>query len=194
MVFLREALIYLISTLFGLYLLAVLLRFLLQWVRADFNNPLSRFVVTITNPPLRPLRRYIPGYRGIDLASLVLMLFIKMAETLLVALVAAGRVPALPGLLLLSVAGLLQFALYVYMFALLIQVVLSWVSPDAYNPATVILHRLTEPLLGRARRILPPTGGLDFSPLLVLIGLQLCQILVIKPLLAAGQRLAGTPF
>lgn len=194
MVFLREALIYLISTLFGLYLFAVLLRFLLQWVRADFNNPLSRLVVSITNPPLRPLRRYIPGYRGMDLSSLLLLVILKIVETLLVTLVATGRMPALPGLLLLSVAGLLQFILYVYMFAVLIQVVLSWVSPDAYNPATVILYRLTEPLLGRARRILPPTGGLDFSPLVVLIGLQLCQILLIKPLLAAGQRLAGMMF
>lgn len=191
MIFLREALIYLVSTLIGLYLLAVLLRFLLQWVRADFNNPLSQFVVTVTNPLLRPLRRYVPGYRGLDLSSLLLMLLLKMLEVLLVALIATGRVPAPAGILVLGAAGLLQFTLYVFLIAVLIQVVLSWVSPGAYNPATVILYRLTRPLLERAQRLLPPVGGLDFSPILVLIGLQLAQILVCKPLLAAGQRLAG---
>lgn len=194
MVFLREALIYLLSTLFGLYLLAVLLRFLLQWVRADFNNPVSQFVVAVTNPLLRPLRRYVPGFRGVDCPSLLLMLLLKMAELFLVSLIAAGRPPGLAGLLVLSLVGLLQFAIYVYMFAVLIQVLLSWVSPGAYNPATVIVHRLTEPLLRRARRLLPPVGGLDFSPIAVIVGLQLCLILIIKPLTAAGHRLAGVLF
>lgn len=194
MIFLREALVYLISTVFGLYLLAVLLRFLLQWARADFNNPVSQLVVTVTNPLLRPLRRWVPGYRGVDIASLVLLLALKMLELFLVALVSAGRVPAPAGLLVLSFAGLLQFTLYVFLFAVLIQVVLSWVAPGAYNPATVILYRLTEPLLGRARRLLPPVGGIDFSPIVVLVGLQLCQILVIKPLLLVGRRLGGVAF
>jgi len=191
MVFLREALIYLINTLFGLYLLAVMLRFLLQWVRADFNNPVSQFVVAVTNPLLRPLRRYVPGFRGIDFPSLLLMLILKLMELFLVSWIAAGRAPGLAGLLVLSMAGLLQFAIYVFMFAVFLQVLLSWVSPGAYNPVTVIVYRLTEPLLRRARAWLPMAGTLDFSPLVVLVGLQLCIILVIKPLTAAGQRLAG---
>lgn len=194
MVFLREALVYLISTVFGLYLLAVLLRFLLQWVRADFNNPLSQFVVAVTNPLLRPLRRYVPGYKGIDVPSLLLLLLVKMLELFLISLVAAGQAPAPAGLMILSVAGLLQFAFYVYFFAVLIRVVLSWVGPGVYNPISVILYRLTEPLLARAQRVLPPVGGLDFSPIVVLIALQLCQILVIKPLQMAGFRLAGVLF
>jgi YggT family protein len=194
MIFLREALVYLISTLFGLYLLAVLLRFLLQWVRADFSNPVSQFVVAVTNPLLRPLRRYVPGYRGVDVPSLLLMFVVKLLEQFLVTVVASGHTPAPAGLLLLTAAGLLQFTLYVYFFAILVRVVLSWVSPAAYNPVTVILHRLTEPLLSRAQRLLPPVAGLDFSPILVLIGLQVCQILVIKPLQLAGFRLAGVMF
>ncbi len=194
MVFLREALIYLINTLFGLYLFAVMLRFLLQWVRADFNNPVSQFVVAVTNPLLRPLRRYIPGFRGIDFPSLLLMLLLKLTELFLVSWIAAGRVPGLAGLMVLSLAGLLQFAIYVFMFAVFLQVLLSWVSPGAYNPVTVIIYRLTEPLLGRARALLPATGALDFSPLIVLVGLQLCIILIIKPLTAAGHRLAGVLF
>ncbi len=194
MVFLREALIYLINTLFGLYLFAVMLRFLLQWVRADFNNPVSQFVVLVTNPLLRPLRRYIPGFRGIDFPSLLLMLMLKLTELFLVSWIAGGRAPGLAGLLVLSLAGLLQFAIYVFMFAVFLQVLLSWVSPGAYNPVTVIIYRLTDPLLRRARTLLPSTGMLDFSPLIVLVGLQLCIILVIKPLTAAGHRLAGVLF
>ena len=96
--------------------------------------------------------------------------------------------------LVLGVAGLLQFAIYVFMFAIFLQVLLSWVSPGAYNPVTVIVHRLAEPLLRRARALLPPAGMLDFSPLIVLVGLQLCIILIIKPLTAAGHRLAGVMF
>jgi YggT family protein len=194
MIFLREALIYLVSTLFGLYLFAVMLRFLLQWVRADFNNPVSQFVVLVTNPLLRPLRRYVPGFRGIDVPSLLLMLMLKVTELFLVSLIAAGRAPGLAGLMVLSLASLLQFAIYVFMLAVFLQVLLSWVSPGAYNPVTVIVYRLTEPLLSRARALLPPAGPLDFSPLIVLVGLQLCIILIIKPLTAAGQRLAGLLF
>ena len=194
MIFLREALIYLVSTLFGLYLFAVMLRFLLQWVRADFNNPVSQFVVLVTNPLLRPLRRYIPGFRGIDFPSLLLMLMLKVTELFLVSVIATGRAPGWAGLMVLSLASLLQFAIYVFMFAVFLQVLLSWVSPGAFNPVTVIVYRLTEPLLGRARALLPPAGPLDFSPLIVLVGLQLCIILIIKPLTAAGQRLAGLLF
>ncbi len=194
MEFLREALIYLINTLFGLYLFAVLLRFLLQWVRADFNNPVSQFVVAVTNPLLRPLRRYIPGYRGMDFPSLLLAFLLKMVEIFLVLCIASGRAPGFAGLMVLSLAGLLQFAIYVFMFAVLIQVVLSWVSPGAYNPITVIVYRLTEPLMHRVRAVLPATGVVDFSPLIVLVGLQLCIILVIKPLTVAGSRLAGVFF
>jgi YggT family protein len=194
MVFLREALIYLVNTLFELYLLAVLLRFLLQWVRADFNNPVSQFVVAVTNPLLRPLRRYIPGFRGIDFPSLLLMLMLKLTELFLVSWITVGRAPGLAGLMVLSLAGLLQSAIYVFMFAVFLQVLLSWVSPGAYNPATVIIYRLTEPLLRRARALLPTAGVLDFSPLIVLFGLQLCIILIIKPLTSAGHRLAGVLF
>lgn len=185
-----EAVGFLISTLFGLYLVAVALRFLLQYVRADFYNPVSQFVVAITNPPLRPLRRLIPGYRGIDWPCLVLMLILKMLELGLLGLVYSGRLLAPAGLVVLSIAELLNLVVYIFIFAVLVQVVLSWVNPDAYNPVTVIVHRLTDPLLRPARRWLPPVGGLDFSPIIVLIALQLVVILIIRPLGDWGRVLA----
>ena len=185
-----EAIGFLISTLFGLYLIAVALRFLLQYVRADFYNPISQFVIALTNPPLRPLRRLIPGFRGIDWPCLVLLLVLKMIELGLLGLVYAGRFLAPTGLLVLSIAELLNLVTYIFIVAVLIQIVLSWVNPDVYNPVTVILHRLTDPLLRPARRLVPPVGGLDFSPVMVLVALQLFVILVIRPLSDFGRTLA----
>jgi YggT family protein len=184
-----EAIRFLITVVFDLYILAVMLRFLLQLVRADFYNPISQFLVTVTNPPLRPLRRFIPGYRGVDLASVVLMLLLKAVEIALISLAIYGRVPGIAGLFIISFAELLNLIIYIFIFAILIQVIISWVNPGAYNPATVLLYRLTEPLLRPARRLLPPISGLDLSPLLVFIVLQLTIILIIKPLIHLGGTL-----
>jgi YggT family protein len=92
-------------------------------------------------------------------------------------------------LLRISVADLLQLVLYIFMFSIIIEVVLSWVNPGAYNPLTVILYRLNRPLLDPARRLMPPLGGLDFSPFLVLVALQLINILLIRPLFGAAAGL-----
>ena len=186
-----EALIFLIQVSFGLYISIVVLRLLLQIVRADFYNPVSQFVVIATRWPLQILRRIIPGFRGIDLSSIVLMLVLQMAELMLVFAIAAGALPALPGLLVLSVAELLKLVVYIFFYAIIIQIVLSWVSPEAYNPITVLIYRLTDPLMRPARRLVPPIGGLDFSPMIPLIGLQLIQILLIKPLAGLGYAWSG---
>jgi len=189
--YLSEALVFLIRTLFGLYILIVALRFLLQMVRADFYNPLSQFVVIATNPALRLLRRFIPGFRGIDMSSVVLLLSLQMIELVLIGAFGAGAVPAPAGLLVLSIAELLKLFLYIFMVAIFIQVILSWVNPGAYNPVTVLIYRITEPLLAPARRLLPPMAGLDFSPLIVIVLLQLALILIIKPLLHLGYAWSG---
>ncbi len=183
---------FLISTLFGLYIVAVMLRFLLQWVRADFYNPLSQFLVKATNPPLRPLRRVIPGWRGVDFASVVLLLALQALELVLLTWVDPRplSLPGPVGLLVLSLAKLLGLLLSIYFFTILIEVILSWVSPGAYHPAAYLLHQLNEPVMRPARSILPPMGGLDLSPIIVLIGLQLARFLVVDPLLDFGFRLA----
>lgn len=186
-----DALSFLVRTLFDLYIAAVALRFILQWVRADFYNPVSQFLVHITNPPLRPLRRIIPGYGGMDSASLLLMVLLKAVEISLLGLIAGGGIPAPLGLLVISLAECLQLVIYIFMFAIFIVVILSWVNPGAYNPATVLLYRLTEPLLAPARRLIPPIGGLDLSPLVVLIFLQLSLIILIRPLVRFGLSLSG---
>lgn len=181
---------FLISTLFGIYIAIVAIRFLLHLVRADFYNPLSQFVVKATAIPLRVLRRFIPGYAGIDWSSITLMIGLQMLEIFFLSLIGPGGIPALPGLLIITIAELLRLMIYIFTFAIIIQIVLSWVNPGAYNPITVIIYKLTEPLLHHARRYIPPMGGLDFSPMVVLIVLQLIIILFINPLAGFGFSLA----
>jgi len=180
--------VFLIQTLFGLYILVVMLRLMLQWARADFYNPVSQFIVKITNPPLKPLRRIIPGWGGIDLASVLLLIALQMLELFLVNL-AVGRAVGVSGLVVQSIAELLGLVINVFIGAILIQVVLSWVAPSSYNPVIGLVHRIAEPLLAPARRLIPPISGIDFSPLLVLIVLQLLKILVVAPIANLGYQL-----
>jgi YggT family protein len=173
--------VFLVQTLFGLYILAIMLRFLLQWAQADFYNPLVQFLVKLTNPPLLPLRRYIPGYMGLDMAAVVLMLGLKLVELLLVFYL-VNQSSNLSGLLMLAFAELLGLFINVLFWAVIIQAILSWINPDPRHPAVSLLHQLTEPILRPARRLLPPISGLDLSPIVVLIALQLLKILLVSPL------------
>ena len=188
--YLIQAVVFLIEVLFGLYVLAVMLRFLLASVRADFHNPLSQFIVKVTNPPLKILRRFIPSYMAIDWAAIVLLIIVQGLEIVLTALVVAGGIPAPLGLLVLTIAELLKTLIYLYIFIIIIQVAISWINPGAYNPLTVIMYQLTEPVMKPARRMIPPSGGFDWSPLIVLIALNLMIILLVGPLVDIGRRLS----
>lgn len=184
--YVNNAGLFLIDTLFGLYILVVMIRFMLQWLRADFYNPVSQFIITVTNPPLRILRRFIPGWGGIDLSSVVLMLALSMVKSWLIFSV-VGRSTTFQGLLVYSIGELLQLALYIFIFAILIRVVLSWIAPhQGYNPALRLLYDLTEPLMAPARRLIPPIAMLDISPIVVFIFLYLTQMLIVQPILDFG--------
>lgn len=167
---------FLINTLFGLYIGAVLLRFLLQAVRADYYNPLAQIVVKLTNPLLLPLRRIIPGWRKLDLAALVLAYLLALLNLALVVLL-YGAMPALLPWLLGGLLRLLLILLNLYTFTILIQALMSWLSPG-YHPVMGALASVNEPLLRPVRRLIPPLGGLDLSPLFVLLGLQVVRILL----------------
>lgn len=174
----NDAATFLVQTLFDLYILVVMLRFLFQLVRADFYNPLSQFIVRATNPPLVAIRRVIPGAAGIDVSSVVLMLVLQVVSLWAIAAINGASVP-LPSLIVLGCAELMQLAVNVFFFSILIQVILSWVNPGNYNPMTGLLYSLNEPLLGPARRLLPALSGFDLSPIVVMIGLKLVEILVV---------------
>ena len=179
---------FLIHTIFELYILVVMLRFLLQLMKADFYNPISQLLVKATQPPLRQLRRFIPGYAGVDMASLVLLFGLKFVEIWLIGSV-QSRPPAALGNMVVSLAELLRLTINVFFWAILIQIVISWVNPGLHNPITTLLHRLTEPLLGRARRMLPPMSGFDLSPIPVIIALQLLIFLGVQPLFDWGRTM-----
>jgi len=173
--------IFLVDTLFGLYILAVMLRFLFQWVRAGFNNPISQFLVKITQQPLKAFRRVVPPAGQIDLASIVLMLSLQMiAGFLIFSLQGIGIDPV--SLLCWSLAELVSLTINIFIVAIIIQVVMSWFNPGGYSYATSLVYSLTDPLLGWVRGFLPAMGGLDFSSLIVLIGLQFLKMAALPPL------------
>ena len=178
---------FLVETALGIYILIVMLRLLLQWARADFYNPLSQFIVKATQPVLAPMRGALPSVAGVDLACVVLLVALQFAELWVVTGIVGHRV-APAALLVLSVAEIIQLAIYVFLFSILIQVVMSWINPSSYNPVLSVLYSLNAPLLGPARRIVPPIGGLDLSPIVVMVALQLASILLVGPL----RQLAGT--
>ena len=171
-----SATLFLIQTAFGFYILAVMLRFLLQYVRADFYNPLVQFLVRITNPPLLPLRRIIPGYRGLDLASVVLAFVLQLTEVTLILLI--NQRLSVEGVLLMTVAELFKLLINIYLWGIVIQAVLSWFNPDPRHPAARLLAQLTDPVLRPVQKRLPPVSGIDLSPMVVIVALIFISLLL----------------
>ncbi len=186
--YINDASTFLVGTLFGIYILIVVIRLLFQWFRVDFYNPISQFIVKATQPPLRQMRRFIPAVGRLDTASVVLALVLKMLE-LNITFLLIGKPTGFTGVGIIAISQLLSLVLNVFFFAVFLQVILSWVNPGLHNPMTGLLYSLTEPVLQPARRLIPPMGGLDLSPMVVLIVLQLGQFLLVAPIADVGQRL-----
>ncbi|MFU2326989.1 YGGT family protein [compost metagenome] len=171
---LNDAAIFVIQTLGSLYLLIVLLRFILQLVRANFYNPLCQFIVKATQPLLKPLRRVIPSMFGLDMSSLVLALLVQMALFAVILLLSGYGVDALL-LVPWALIGIFALFLKILFWAMIISVILSWVAPGSHNPGAELVQQITEPVLAPFRRIIPNLGGLDISPIFAFIALQLLQ-------------------
>jgi YggT family protein len=178
---LEQTLTLIIKSLGGLFLLAVLLRFLLQAVRADFYNPVSQAIVKVTAPVLLPFRRVIPGYRGIDFASLVLALVLNSIFTALLVLI-AGFMPEIGIVVAWAFIGLVGFFLKIYFWSLIISIIASFVAPFSGNPVLLVVYQILEPLYSRIRRIIPPMGGLDLSPIFIFLAINVVEIMVIGTL------------
>tara|TARA_R110000824_G_scaffold336_8_gene2192 strand:- start:35588 stop:36184 length:597 start_codon:yes stop_codon:yes gene_type:complete len=178
---LSQVLLLIINTLGGLYIFTVLVRFLLQAARADFYNPISQSIVKITAPLLNPLRKFIPGYKGIDFASLVLALLLNTIATSLLLLIAGGfGIVALGTILAWSFIGLLAFILKIYKYGLLISIIASWIAPYNGNPALLLIQQILDPIMKRVHKVIPPMGGLDFSPIFVFLAIQVVETLLIQ--------------
>ena len=173
---LNEILGYLVQTVLSLYLLAMLLRFVLQLVRADFYNPICQFLVKITNPLVIPLRKVIPGFGGMDMASLLLALLLQLAGIVALLLINGLGLPNVLLLLAWSALGIIGLLVNIYFFALLAMIILSWVAPGSNHPAIYLLFQITEPVMAPFRKALPAMGGMDFSPILLFILINIIQI------------------
>jgi YggT family protein len=177
----NNVLAFLVNALFDIYLIILLLRILLALVQANFYNPFSQLIVSLTDPLLRPLRRLIPSYQRLDVAALVLLFVVKVIQLILLALIA--NIPLSLGPLLgIAIVQLLELLIYIYIFAIFAQVIISWFTLNQrqgrYHPAASVLHSLTEPLLGPLRRMLPVVGMLDLSPLVALLVLNVALIVL----------------
>ena len=176
------------QTALGLFLFAVLLRLMLQLTRADFYNPVSQFVVRVTNPVLLPLRRLIPAIGRLDTASVVLAVGVQTIA-IMASLALMGYRPAnLLVLLVWSLIGVASLVVDLFFFAILGLIIFSWIAPNSHHPALALLHQLTEPVMGPFRRLLPAIGGLDLSPILVFVVIN-----VLGKLLSALAMQAGMP-
>lgn len=172
-----NAFTYLIGTLIDLYITAVLLRLLLQWVRADFYNPVSQFLVKVTNPALRPLRRVIPSIGRLDTAAVVLMLVLEIIGVWIVSRIAST--PLGPAqVVLFSLTKLAMTLLMTYFFLIIASVLMSWLGQGIRHPAIPLLYQLTEPVLRPFRRVIPPIAGIDLSPLFALIAIRFLILLL----------------
>ena len=179
---------FLIDTVIGLYTLIVMLRLLFGLTGADHLNPISQSVLKLSNPPLKRLRQIVPSLRRIDTAAVVLLLILEMCRIAGINLL-SGHSPAIVGLVLLSVGELLKLAIYIIIFSIFIRAILSWFSSAGYTPVLRLMHTFTEPVLKTFRRLLPVTGGLDFSPIAVFIVLMVVLKIVVQPLLDFGRAM-----
>ncbi len=178
---LENALIFLIETILGLFTIALLVRFYMQWARAPQRNPVSDFVNALTNFAVLPARRVIPGLWGLDLATLLIAWLVQVIELLLVLVLSGFPMRADPGqaiaaMALLAVVRLLRLGLYVAIAVLIVQAVLSWVNP--YSPVAALANALTRPFLRPVQRIMPTIGNVDLSPLVVIV---ICQLVIMLP-------------
>ena len=168
----------LVSSLGGLYLFAILLRFLLQVAKADFYNPVSQAVVKVTDPVVRLFRPIVPGYKGLDFSSLLIAVIIQFALIYtLIYLNEEYRMPAIGSLITWAVGGVILFIINIYYFAIIAAIVMSFIMmfSGTVNPHPILrlIWQLTDPIMAPVRKILPPMGGLDFSPIIIFIGIQI---------------------
>ncbi len=174
---------YLISTLFDLYAFVVMLRFLMQLTRADYYNPVSQFVVKITDPLLLPLRRVIPGIGGHDIAALVLCFLVLLVKFGLLSMIGGAGLTGMASIVIAAIMGIhrqvgvIGTVFDVFFFSILAMVILSWVSPGG-NPISGLLRSITSPILTPIQRVMPVMGGFDLSPLVALILLQFFRIIL----------------
>lgn len=177
-----EAGVFLIQTFFGLYVIAVMVRFLMQAARVDYYNPISQALVKVTDPAIRPISKVIPTVRGVNFATLTVAFIIQLIAVML-CMMLYGQPFFHPLYVAWTFVGIFSLIFDIYFFSLIVMVIASWIAPHSAHPGLTLVHQLTEPVCAPARKLLPPMGGLDFSIILVFVFITIIdRILVIEPL------------
>jgi YggT family protein len=174
----QDAILFVLRTLFDLYVLTFAIRLVLQWAAVDKRNPLVQFILRVTSPLVIPLRRVLPPLGRIDTATLVVLLALQVVGTYLLVRIGCVGEPAIWQILALAALKVARLALNVFSGSIVIYVVLSWVSPGGYNPVAAVIGAIVEPVLAPFRRLIPAVGGVDLSPLFALIAIQALSMLL----------------
>lgn len=178
-----SAIVFVINAITSLYLLVLLLRFWMPWLRADFRNPLAQGILRFTSPIIIPVRRIVPSFGRLDTAT-VLVAFLIQYLTVLLLLLIMGQTAGIAAIALTALVKLIVLSINLFVYAIFIRIILSWISQGGYNPATAIITTLTEPVLRPFRRLIPTMGGFDISPIFAIILLLAATIVVngLRPL------------
>nr|WP_298250609.1 YggT family protein [uncultured Halomonas sp.] len=181
----------LINTLVNIYIFLLMLRLLLQASRADYFNPISQSVVKVTQPAVRPFQSFLGPVMGrFDLATLACGLVVKAVSIVLILQIAGFGMPPIAGVAIGAVAALANAILKIYFFALIMMIILSWVAPNASHPGALLVMQLLEPIMAPVRKVIPPLGMIDLSPIFVFIAISLIDGIVVTSLTRAA-GLAG---
>jgi YggT family protein len=172
-----RAIIYIIETIASLFTLILLLRFWLPWVGADFRNPISQGILQATSPLINPLRRFVPSIGRIDTATVLVAFLVQAIAISLILFIVDAPITA-KYVIVAAVFELATLSLLMFTFAIIIRIVLSWIAPNTYNPATALIANMTDPILRPLRRYIPPIGGFDVSPIVAIIILFALSILL----------------
>lgn len=182
MFYFQNATNFLAQAILGFAIYIVLLRFWMQWVRADFRNQLGQFVISATNPAVIPLRKVLPSIKTIDTATIVLGLIIALIKVFAFFALSDYGTPLPITYLLMSVGVFIKYSIYLFLGAIFIQIIASWVNPHSYHPILLVARSISDPILAPARRLIPPLGGIDLSPIAVILFLQFTLRLIVAPL------------
>lgn len=166
---------FLVNVILSIATLMFLLRFLMQAFKASFHNPIGQIVMALTDFAVKPVRRFVPSWKKVDLSTLLLAF---LAQFLLMLVVA--KAPVWPNLIGLSLLGVARTVIDLFFYAIFIQVILSWVNP--HTPIAPLLNTLTRPILRPIQKIIPPISGIDFAPFVAIILLQMLNTVIIRTL------------
>ncbi len=163
--------VFLINTVFKIYIFLILIRFLMQWMGADFFNPVAQFIVKITKPLLNPLRKIVPAGGHYDYASLIALFALQALYGYLMAAIQGGQISIAP-LMVWTIGEIVDLTLNTFVILIIVRALLSWINPGTYNPAVSLMYNITDPLLNFGRKMIPTISGIDLSPMIIIIGLE----------------------